>query len=117
MTDYDEVPYACQPIPCTAPEQLALASWLHGGPFPRVEGARVLEVGCGNAANLLPLASFRPDCEFVGVDASKRQIAEARQCAERFAVPNLTLHTADIREIGPSLGDFDFVLAHGVMSW
>jgi cyclopropane fatty-acyl-phospholipid synthase-like methyltransferase len=117
MTAYDEVPYACQPIPCTAPEQLALASQLHGGPCPRIEGARALEIGCGNAANLIPLAFFRPDCEFVGVDSSVRQIADASLAAERLGLSNLTLHAADICEIGKRLGGFDYVIAHGVMSW
>ena len=117
MSTYDEVPYACEPIPCTTPEQLALASLLHGGPCPRIEGARVLEIGCGNAANLLPLAFFRPDCEFVGVDASARQVDDARGSAARLGLSNVTLCAADVRDIGASLGRFDYIVAHGVMSW
>jgi cyclopropane fatty-acyl-phospholipid synthase-like methyltransferase len=117
MNAYDELPYVCYPVPCTAPEQLAMASFLHDGPCPRVENARVLEIGCGDGANLLPLAYFRPDCEFVGVDASAVQIADARRSAERLGLKNITLHAADICAIGPELGQFDYVVAHGVMSW
>ncbi|MGB7220243.1 MAG: class I SAM-dependent methyltransferase [Vicinamibacterales bacterium] len=117
MTAYDEVPYACRPIPCTAPEQLAMASLLHGGPCPAFEGARFLEIGCGDGANLLPLAFFRPDCEFVGVDASAVQIADARRSVERLTLHNITLHADDICELGPTLGRFDYIVAHGVISW
>lgn len=117
VTAYDEVPYACRPIPCTAPEQLAMASLLHGGPCPAFEGARYLEIGCGDGANLLPLAFFRPDCEFVGVDTSVVQMADARRSVERLALHNITLYTADILEVGPTLGRFDYIVAHGVMSW
>jgi SAM-dependent methyltransferase len=117
MTRYDESPYACNPIPCTAPEQLALAALLHGGPSPKVTGARVLEIGCGDGANLMPLAFFRPDCRFVGVDASAVQIDDARRSAERLALANVALHAGDIRDVGPTLGEFDYIVAHGVMSW
>lgn len=117
MTRYDESPYACNPIPCTAPEQLALAALLHGGPAPRFTSARVLEIGCGDGANLMPLAYFRPDCRFVGVDASAVQIDDARRSAERLALVNVVLHAGDIRAVGPTLGEFDYIVAHGVMSW
>jgi SAM-dependent methyltransferase len=117
MTRYDESPYACNPVPCTAPEQLALASLLHGGPSTPFTGARVLEIGCGDGANLMPLAFFRPDCRFVGVDASAVQIDDARRSANRLALANVALHAGDIRDVGPALGEFDYVVAHGVMSW
>jgi SAM-dependent methyltransferase len=117
MDAYDEVPYDCQPIPCTAPEQLALTSLLHGGPAPPVQGARLLEIGCGDGANLLSLAFHRPDSHFVGVDTSECQIEDARGSASRLGLANIELHAADIAEIGNELGTFDYILAHGVISW
>ena len=56
----------------SAPERLALASRLHGGPRPPLDGCRVLELGCGNGANLLPLAYRRRHAGFVGA----RRLAE-----------------------------------------
>jgi SAM-dependent methyltransferase len=117
VTAYDEVPYDCQPIPCTAPEQLAVTALLHGGPCPPLRDARVLEIGCGDGANLLSLAFHRPDCRFVGVDASRVQIDDARSSALRLGLRNTALHAADVTEIGDELGSFDYILAHGVMSW
>jgi SAM-dependent methyltransferase len=117
MTRYDESTYDCHSIPATAPEQLALAALLHGGPAAPVAGARVLEIGCGTGANLLPLAYFRPDCRCIGVDASGVQIADARDSAERLALRNVEFHAADIRELAAEVTDFDYIVAHGVMSW
>jgi len=52
---FDEFPYLAYPIECTSPEHLALASLVHGGPRLPLERYRVLELGCANGANLLPL--------------------------------------------------------------
>jgi cyclopropane fatty-acyl-phospholipid synthase-like methyltransferase/methyltransferase-like protein len=117
MTAYDEVPYECQPIPCSAPEQLAMASLFHGGPVPPVWEAHVLEIGCGDGANLLSLAFHRPDGRFAGVDASAVQIADARRSAQQLGLKNTTLHVGDITQLGDALGTFDYIVAHGVMSW
>ena len=65
---YDEVPYRSIPIRMDGTERLALASLLHGGPRPALDSYRVLELGCGNGANLLPLAFYRRHATFVGVD-------------------------------------------------
>ena len=67
---YDELPYKSFSIEWSAPERLALASLLHGGPRPPLEKYRVLELGCGNGANLLALAYYRRHAAFVGVDAA-----------------------------------------------
>ena len=64
---YDELPYQSFPIEWTAPERLALASLLHGGPRPLLDGYRVLELGCGSGANLLALAYYRQHVTFLGV--------------------------------------------------
>jgi SAM-dependent methyltransferase len=117
VTAYDDVPYECQPIPCTAPEQLAMVSFFHGGPCPPVLGARCLEIGCGDGANLLPLAFHRRDSHFVGVDASHVQIAEAQAAATYLGLTNVTFHAADVRDVASQLGVFDAIVVHGVLSW
>jgi SAM-dependent methyltransferase len=115
---YDELPYRSIPIEWSAPERLALASLLHGGPRAPTDGYRVLELGCGNGANLLPLAYYRPDATFVGVDGagSAMEVAQARR--SELALSNVELVHADFLSAADRVsGPFDYILAHGVFSW
>lgn len=118
MNPYDELPYRSFPIEWTAPERLTVASLLHGGPKPRLNGYRMLELGCADGANLLPLAHFRRDCEFVGIDGARTQVEIARQRRAALDLPNVEFIHADFTEARSRLsGQFDFVAAHGIFSW
>src|SRR5262245_2355914 len=71
-SSYDSVPYPSNPFPQTHPDRLATIATLYGmrpAP-PPVETARVLEIGCAEAANLIPLALQHPSSQLVGIDAS-----------------------------------------------
>ncbi len=115
---YDELPYRSCPIDWTAPERLALASLLHGGPRATLDCYRVLELGCGNGANLLPLAYYRRQASFVGVDGARSQIELANRGKSALDLSNIEFIHADFREAVSSLsGQFDFIIAHGVFSW
>lgn len=115
---YDELPYLAFPIEWTAPEHLALASLLHGGPRVSLKNYRVLELGCAGGANLLPLAWYRQQGDFTGVDASARQIDIANQSKQQLGVSNLNFIQADFRSAASQLeGSFDIIMAHGVFSW
>ena len=118
VNPYDEVPYKCFPIEWTAPERLALASLLHGGPRPPLDTYRVLELGCGNGANLLPLAYYRRHATFVGVDGAHSQIeiADARKSA--LELSNIEFVHSDFLTAGDRLsGKFDYIIGHGIFSW
>ena len=118
LDPYDELPYRSFPIEWTAPEWLALVSLLHGGPRPPRRGYRVLELGCGNGANLLALAHYRPHASFVGLDGGARALATAEARRAELALANLELVHADLRAAARRVtGDFDFIIAHGVLSW
>jgi SAM-dependent methyltransferase len=115
---YDTLPYKSLPIEWTAPERLALASLLHGGPRPPLDTYRVLELGCGNGANLLPLAYYRRHATFVGVDGAGSQIevADARKSA--LELSNIEfIHTDFVTAAQRLSGQFDYIVAHGVFSW
>jgi SAM-dependent methyltransferase len=115
---YDELPYRSAPIEWSAPERLALTSLLHGGPRPPDQGYRLLELGCGNGANLLPLAFFRPHGRFIGVDAAASAIALARGRTAELGLRNVKFMVADFREAARQLeGPFDYIVCHGVFSW
>ncbi len=115
---YDELPYCCAPIEWTAPERLALASLLHGGPRIALDRYRMLELGCGDGSNLIALASYRRHAEFVGVDGSARHIELARARAGSLGLDNLRFIHADLRHAAAALeGRFEIIVAHGVFSW
>jgi SAM-dependent methyltransferase len=118
LNPYDELPYKCLPIEWTAPERLALASLLHGGPRPPLDTYRVLELGCGDGANLLPLAYYRRHATFVGVDGAHSQIeiADARKSA--LELSNIEFIHSDFLTAAHQLsGSFDYIIAHGIFSW
>jgi SAM-dependent methyltransferase len=116
---YDELPYRACPIEHTAPERLALASLLHGGPRLDLDaGYRVLELGCADGANLLPMAWFRRHAAFVGVDGAGTQIERAKAHAEALGLQNLAFVHASFEAADACLdGQFDLILVHGVLSW
>ena len=115
---YDELPYKSYSIEWTAPERLAIASVLHGGPRPPLDSYRVLELGCGTGGNLLPLAYYRRNAEFVGIDGAKGQIEIAESCKASLGISNIEFISADFRTAANRLsGKFDFMIAHGVFSW
>src|SRR5215469_11628578 len=118
LTPYDEVPYKSAPVEWTAPERLALASLLHGGPRVSLDKYRVLELGCGNGANLLPLAYYRRNATFVGLDGARSQIAVAQARKAALGLSNLQFIHADFLDASRRLsGPFDYIIAHGVFSW
>lgn len=115
---YDELPYRSAPIEWSAPERLAVTSLLHGGPRVGLDRYRMLELGCGDGTNLLALAWYRPHAELVGVDGSARHVESARARARELGLDNLTFVHADLREADGLLdGRFEFIVAHGVLSW
>lgn len=115
---YDAVPYRSLPVAWTAPERLALASLLHGGPRVVPDTCRVLELGCGDGANLLPMAYFRREAEFVGVDAAESAIRIAGDRAARLDLSHTSFVHADFAAADAQLsGAFDIIVAHGVFSW
>ena len=99
------------------PDTLAsLASLVGLNPAP-VATCRVLEVGCATGSNILPMALSLPKASFVGFDYSARQIEAAQAAAETVGLTNVRLLHLDIREVTPDLGEFDYIIAHGIYSW
>lgn len=78
---------------------------------------RVLELGAADGANLLPMAEQWPKSEFIGIDASRVQVAAGQKAIEAVALKNVELRVQDILEFPSSAGKFDYIIAHGVYSW
>lgn len=77
----------------------------------------MLELGCGDAGNLVPMAVVLPDARFVGVDAAPGAIARGRRLVEALGLRNVALEPLAIEQFAPAPGSFDYVIAHGVYSW
>lgn len=117
MTSYDEIPYEDYCFPRTHPEHLFALSALFGRPAPRMERARVLELGCARGGNLLPMALDLPEATFVGVDLSSSQIAVAERRRAALGLDNVSFRCASVTELAEAGEPFDYVLCHGVFSW
>lgn len=114
---YDELPYPSLSYAPTHPDRLAtLATLLGMDPAP-VGQCRVLALGCAGAGNIIPMAYVLPDAEFVGIDASARQIKRGQTVVEALRLDNISLEHLDIQDITPGLGEFNYIIAHGVYSW
>ncbi len=114
---YDELPYFTRPLIDSHPDRLAAVATLFGMTPAPVTKCRVLEIGCGDGSNLIPMAVHLPDSSFVGVDLASVPIAKGRKMAEDLGLTNLSMVAADLRDIGADYGEFDYIVAHGVYSW
>ncbi|MEO2089094.1 MAG: class I SAM-dependent methyltransferase [Gemmataceae bacterium] len=114
---YDEVPYDSNPFQQTHPSRLFTIGTLFGLRPAPVQRCRVLELACAGGGNLMPMADYLPDSEFVGIDLSAKQIADGQAIASQLGLKNLTLKQANILDVDASYGTFDYIIAHGVFSW
>jgi SAM-dependent methyltransferase/methyltransferase-like protein len=114
---YHAVPYLTHPRFETHPDRLgAVATLLGMHPAP-VRGCRVLEIGCGDGNNILPMAFYLPESRFVGVDLAEQPIATAQHTILELGLGNIEMVAADLRTIGADYGEFDYIIAHGLYSW
>jgi methyltransferase-like protein/SAM-dependent methyltransferase len=114
---YDRAPYPSGTQRHTHPDHLATLAWLHGLQPAPPDHCRVLELGCADGGNLVPMALELPESRFLGIDLSPRQIADGRAMAAELGAANLDLRAASLLDLDASLGRFDYVICHGVFSW
>lgn len=115
---YDLVPYQSDPFPETHPDRLGSIGLIFGMKPAPIERARVLEIGCSAGNNLIPHALLHPDAHWLGVDQSEAQLVPGRELIQELGLKNIELRTLDILQLDPAeLGTFDYVIAHGFLSW
>jgi SAM-dependent methyltransferase len=84
------------------------------------EARRYLELGCGQGVNLCLIAALHPQAEFVGIDFNPHHIAHAQQLARAAGLANVRFLEGDFLQLAQdptSLGVFDWITAHGIVSW
>ena len=114
---YDTLPYPPYSFPATHVGRLGAIGRLFNLQAADPAKARVLELGCGVGVNLLAMAQLYPDAEFVGIDASKKQIDTGLAAIKETGIKNTRLIAADLSKIKEDLGKFDYILVHGIYSW
>jgi methyltransferase-like protein/2-polyprenyl-3-methyl-5-hydroxy-6-metoxy-1,4-benzoquinol methylase len=117
LTSYDEVPYGSYPYAYSHPNRLSVVGTLFGMTPPALENCRVLELGSASGGNLIPMADMLPEATFLGIDLSSRQIAEGNKQIKALGLANIELRTMSIMDVAASLGQFDYIICHGVYSW
>ncbi len=114
--EYEEIPYLAGTHAETHPSRIAAHAVLHGLEPAPIEQARVLYVGCARGRNLVPVAADHPGSHVVGVDIAPAQIADAQVLVDRLGLDNVQLYAQDLLE-APLEGPFDYIVAHGFVSW
>lgn len=114
---YDSIPYVSQSFKYSHPHKLeAIAKLLLLDP-PNASKAKILEIGCSFAGNLIPFALNNQEATLVGIDLSGTQIEKGNKIIGEIGIENLKLYQKDICEMSDELGKFDYIIAHGVYSW
>lgn len=117
VSSYDQVPYPFDSFPESQPRRLQAVAHLLGLETPAPAECRVLEIGCAVGGNIVPMAYSLPKATLIGIDLAASQIEIAKKFAEASGVKNLDLRAANITDVTPQWGKFDYIIAHGVFSW
>lgn len=115
--EYEEVPYLSSAFPASCPEHLQGLGHLFNAPGADMDRARVLELGCAMGGNIIPFAARWPQAKVVGLDLSPTQIANGQRVIEALGLTNIALHQMNLMDVTPALGQFDYIICHGVYSW
>lgn len=113
--NYDAIAYDALPHPVTHPDHVAAVVTMFGLDAPPVASARVLEVGCSDGSNLLPMAARLPHASFTGCDIAPGAVRAARNAATAVGLANVEFLEADLSALQGEA--YDYIIAHGVYSW
>ena len=113
---YDVLPYESHAFPQTHPDRLSVVARLFGMQPAPLAGCRVLELGCGTGANLIPMAATMPDATFLGIDL-RRGRSKPGSPRRRAWLDQHRAARGRFRAAADDLPVFDFIIAHGVFSW
>jgi methyltransferase-like protein/predicted O-methyltransferase YrrM len=116
----EDIPAHCRrAIRESHPSHMAMVATLLGLEPPSVESARILEVGCGDGGNLIPIAVALPSATVVGIESDVDRLESARSLAHALSLANVQWHAFRPDALDHlSLGTFDYVLiSHNIAQW
>jgi SAM-dependent methyltransferase len=118
-TDYlRDVAYVRQFTRELSPLAVRAAAALNGFAPPPAEDFDYCELGCGTGDTTNTLAAAYPRARFVGVDFNAGHVTFARGLAHRGNLDNVRFLERDFADLAREpLPGFDYVCAHGVLSW
>jgi methyltransferase-like protein/SAM-dependent methyltransferase len=114
---YSAIAYIGYPFAQTHPDRLATLGALFGLQPAPVGKCRVLELGCGDGGNLIPMAFTLPDSDFVGIDLASAPVERGKEMIAELRLSNIELRCEDIMRFHGDQQSFDYIIAHGVFSW
>ncbi len=113
-----DVPYERSFMDELSPTRMRMVAALNGFPSPPPEEFDYCELGAAHGDTTATLAAAYPRARFVGVDLNPDHVAVARDLASEGGLDNIRFVERDFEELGSEqLPDFDYVVAHGVLSW
>jgi methyltransferase-like protein/SAM-dependent methyltransferase len=114
---YDTLPYESNAFAQTHPDRTGVIARIFGMTPAPPSRCRVLEIGCASGGNLIAMASQLPESTFVGIDLSARQIEDGKAMLRDLEIGNVELRQMNLSDVDASMGEFDYIVAHGVYSW
>ena len=117
QTIYKELGYKSYPFPFTTPAYLEAYGTLVGLKPPMAKTARVLELGATYGGNIISQAVHNPEATFIGIELSQDQVEKGNKIISDAKLDNVSLLQGDILNFDESLGNFDYIIAHGFYSW
>src|SRR5689334_12867672 len=113
-----DVPYLRTFSKDLSPAMLRLVAALNGFPAPPADDFDYCELGSGNGDTTAALAAAHPGSRFLGVDVNPEHVAFATSLANGGGLGNVRFLERDFADLaGEGLPDFDYICAHGVLSW
>src|SRR5207237_8339715 len=83
LSRYEQVAYPGFVYPQTHPGRLAVIGALFGMKAAAPESCRLLELGCGDGGNLIPMAYELPAGRFLGLDLCPAAVQRGQQLIAR----------------------------------
>ena len=114
---YADLGYVSEPFLYTSPAFLEAHARLLGLTPAPAKTARVLELGGSYGGNMISQAFYNQEAQFTVIDFSKEQIEQGQKIVAELGLENIKLEHKDILQLDDSLGQFDYIIAHGVYSW